>query len=129
MPVPTVSSGTFAAADVYRNLLHKRVSIRSHGKVVAHANAVIVTNVTFRVQAAGVQRIRNQGQREVVAYVRGDVTVLPGLAAGELPESARRVCFNPFQHDQFVLEDGTPVQAADAFYMTAPCGSWVINPR
>jgi hypothetical protein len=128
MPVPTVTSGSFAGADVYRNLLHKRVSIRSHGKVVAHADAVVVTGVTFRVQAAGVRRIRNQGQREVVAYVRGDVSVLPGPAF-RLPEGAVRVCFNPFLHDAFVLEDGTPVQAADAFYMTAPTGSWALNPR
>ncbi len=127
MPVPTISSGTFAAADVYRNLLHKRVSIRSGGKVVAHANCVVMTNVKFVVMAGKLARIRRLGQREVAAYVRGDVTVL--AEPPKLPANAKRVCFDPFKHASFVLEDGTPVAAADQFIMTAPCGSWVVGPR
>lgn len=127
MSIPTLARGAFAGADVYRNLLHKKVSIRSAGKVVGHAVGVVVTDVEFRVRPAGVQRIRRQGQREVVAYARGTVNVL--AAAPTLPEGAVRVCFDPYRHETFVLEDGTPVHAADAFYMAAPCGSWVVGPR
>jgi len=129
MPVPTLSSGSFEAADVYRNLLHKKVSIRLKGKVVAHAEAVIVSAPEFRVQLGKLAHLRRVGQKEVCAYVRGDVEILAQLPASALPEGAQRVCFDPYRHDTFVLADGTPVVAADLFIMTAPCGSWVVNPR
>jgi len=119
----------FASADVYRNLLHKKVSIRQGGKVVAHAETVVVRDPEFRVQHGKVARIRRVGQREVCAYVRGTATAQGALAASDLPEGAVRVCFNPFEDDAFRLADGTPVQAADLFIMTSPCGSWVVGPR
>lgn len=118
-------------ADIYRNLLKKCVSVRHAGKVVAYGTTVVATDVRFVVQAGKLARIRRLGQREICAYVRGTVTSLTDqqLLASDLPEGARRVCFNPYQHDAFVLEDGTPVVAADLFVMTSPCGSWVVNPR
>jgi hypothetical protein len=115
-------------ADVYRNLLRKCVSVRKGGKVVGYAQSVVVTSPTFRVAPAGVQRIRRQGQREVVAYVRGTV-VCASAEAVAIPSGAVRVCFNPFEHDTFVTEDGRPVHSADLFIMHTPCGSWAVNPR
>lgn len=114
-------------ADVYRNLLKHTVSVRLAGKVIAYGNTVLVTDVAFRVQPAGVKRIRARGQREVIAYARGDAQIVPDDTL--IPADAVRVCFNPFKHEQFVLEDGTPVTAADALYVTSPCGQWALNPR
>jgi hypothetical protein len=102
------------------------VSIRQHNKVVAYGNIVRVRNVEFRVRPAGVKRIRARGQREVIAWARGDAEILDAL---DLPSDAVRVCFDPFVHDSFVLTDGTPVHACDALYMTSPCGQWAVNPR
>jgi len=122
-----VTSGTFEGVDVYRNLLRHTVSIRSHGKVVAWSNDVTVTNVTFRVQPAGIARIRRQGQREVIAFARGTAQAHPGPVA--IPAEAVRVYFNPFEHAAFVLADGTPVVSADLLIVATPHGSWVVNPR
>jgi hypothetical protein len=126
--VDSCSTPISGAADAYRNLLRNCVSVRQHGKVVARGQTVVMTNVVFRVAPAGVQRIRRRHEREVVAYVRGTVESLSDEPLA-LPADAQRVCFNPFEHDTFVLEDGSPVWAADAFYMTSPCGSWAVNPR
>jgi len=122
-----VTSGTFTGVDVYRNLLRHTVSIRSRGKLVAWSNDVTVTDVMFRVQPAGIARIRRQGQREVIAFARGNATAHPGPVA--IPEGAVRVYFNPFEHDAFVLADGTPVRSADLLIVASPHGSWVVNPR
>jgi hypothetical protein len=115
-------------ADVYRNLLHKCVSVRQRGKVIARAQNTVMTNVEFRVRPAGVERIRRRNEREVIAYARGTVTQLCDDTAPAIPANARRVCFNPFQHSTFVLDDGTPVHRADVLIMHSPCGSWVVNP-
>lgn len=116
-------------ADVYRNLLHKCVSVRLKGKVIARSQNVLVQDVEFRVAPAGVARIRRRGEREVIAYARGTVVDLNDDTPPTIPADARPVHFNPFRHDTFVLDDGTPVYAADALFMHSPCGSWVVNPR
>lgn len=116
-------------SDVYRNLLHKCVSVREGGKVTARVQNVLVRDVEFRVKPAGVLRIRARGQREVVAYAKGTVEYMSDDTPAPLPANAQRVCFNPFQHDTFVLEDGTPVHFADVLIMMSPCGSYVVNPR
>jgi hypothetical protein len=114
--------------DVYRNLLRRCVSVRQNGKVVAYGQTVIVENVEFRVRPAGIQRVRTRNEREIVAYARGTVTHLSDTDTPALPDNAQRVCFNPYKHDTFVLEDGTPVHRADTLIMHSPCGSWVVNP-
>jgi hypothetical protein len=119
-------------ADIYRNLhpAHKGcVSIREHGKVTGYARNVVMLNVEFRVRPAGVQRIRRTGQREVVAYARGDIAELSDTEVPAIPDGAVRVCFNPHRDETFVLETGAPVHAADMLIMHSPCGSWVVNPR
>lgn len=115
--------------DVYRNLLRKCVSIRQHGKVTGYAQSVVLRDVTLRVRPAGVQRIRRRHEREIVAYVQGALESSSDNATLSLPADAQRVLFNPYEHDTFVLQDGTPVLTAAAFYMTTPCGSWVVGPN
>lgn len=123
----TLMQTPIANADVYRNLLKHCVSIRIGSKVAGYVQNVIVRDVVFRVRPAGVQRIRARGQREVIAYARGTVVSVEDGSA--IPAEAVPVHFNPFLHETFVLEDGTPVHSADALYMTSPCGSYVVNPK
>lgn len=117
-----------ANVDVYRNLLKHCVSVRAGTKVIGYVQNVAVRDVVFRVRPAGVTRIRARGQREVIAYARGTVTSVDE-STFSLPANAVPVHFNPFLHETFVLDDGTPVHSADALYMTSPCGSYVVNPR
>jgi hypothetical protein len=116
-------------ADAYRNLLRKCVSVRHGGKVIGRAQNMVMTDVEFRVRPAGVKRIRARGEREVIAYARGTIVELHDNTPPAIPAGAQKVCFNPFKHDTFVLENGAPVAYADVLIMHSPCGSWVINPR
>lgn len=109
--------------DVYRCLTRKAApwSIRDDGRVVGHQDTLALRDVTFRVSAAGVARIRRHSQREVVAYARGVLT-----ESGLVPASALRVRFDPYVAFTFTLDDGGPINAA-AFVAFLPDGScWAV---
>lgn len=116
------------ATEIYRNLLRHCVSVRDNGRVTGRYASVSMRDVTFTVRPAGVRRIRERHQREVIAWARGEITETSDTAIA-IPAGARPVHFNPFVHDTFVLDDGTPVHGADVLVMHSPCGSYVCNPR
>jgi hypothetical protein len=77
--------------------------VKQHGKVVGRdcvgraANA-IVTNVTFRVQPAGLQCIRRRHEREVIAFAKGTIVELYDGTPPAISANARRVCFDPWSN-------------------------------
>jgi hypothetical protein len=117
----------FERAEVYRNLNRRCVSVRVAGRVVAHATAVVVRDVEFRVQRGTVARVRRTGRRAVCAYARGAAEVVPGAAP--FLADAVRVHFNPHRGDEFTLDDGTPVRRARLLVMDSPTGAWVVGPE
>ena len=78
------------------------------GRVIAHVTDITLTGVQFRVQPAGLAKIRAEGRRAVCAYVIGtvaQVNTAPPLAG------RRRVTFNPYRADTFTCGD-EPIYAA-----------------
>ena len=64
--------------DVYRNLHKNCWSVRSreqhdYGKVVAHANSLVLDDAKFVVSQAGRNRVLKEKKKNVHAVVRGDV--------------------------------------------------------
>ena len=107
---------------VYYNL-HKggySVVSRATGRVVAWVQDITLTDVTFRVQPAGVRRIRERHQREVVAYVIGTIK---DVESGPDVAGMRQVAFNPYRADTFTI-DGEPIYAAPVVTFTGAYG-WV----
>jgi hypothetical protein len=105
-------------ADVYCDLRLKCTSIRAldgdnKGRVVSKPAYSVVHGVTFRVQAAGLQRIRTRKQREVVAFARGVASDSTPAEVADYAARGVRVHFNPYRADTFTLDDGTPVLGAD----------------
>jgi hypothetical protein len=96
--------------QVYWNL-HKNIwSIRNKGKVIAHRNALTLSDVTFRVQPAGRDRVRREGKKNVHAFACGtfDTRKISDSA------SMRKITYNPYKFDSFVYEDDlTPVTKCD----------------
>ncbi len=118
----------FATDDLHRNLRKKCVSIRQRGRIVAHPTTIVANDIELRVQPGGLASVRGAGVRAVCDYARAaQITVVDALPADLLARGVR-VHFNPFQQDSFVLEDGTPVDAAAGFLMISRIGSWVIDP-
>jgi hypothetical protein len=110
-----------AKVDVYWNLHKKLFSIRQNGKVIAHMGKLCLTDVDFRVQPAGRDRVRKTGRKNVHAYVKGEYNhALLSTISDEDMEDARRITYNPYQHDTFVYADDlTPVTHADRIVLIA----------
>lgn len=104
---------------VYRNLMRGDGvwwSISQRGLVVAHCRSVVIRGATFVVRAAGRDKVRRTGVKNVHAFVRGVVD--PWAAGLVLSHGApARVAYNPKSMDGFTtiepyvgrgLADGGP---------------------
>ena len=84
---------------------------------VEYAGTLTMTNATFAVQPAGLQKFRQTGQKNVHAYVRGEIVELLGNQV--LPRhNMREAYYNPKTCDTFVDKDtNEPLYEAAAVYM------------
>lgn len=100
---------------VYRNLHNGKLSIKdaSTGLVVGHADSVDVFMAKFTVSRAGVERIRRDKRKSVVATVDGGISWVRGFTSYKgrdyrscsphiVGGKARTVTFNPYLYDTFV---------------------------
>jgi len=102
--------------QVYWNL-HKNVwSVRHKGKVISHQGIICLSDVTFRVQPAGRDRVRREGKKNVHAFACGtyDTRSLPNSVIIRGGEGMRKITYNPYRFDSFVYDDDlTPVTKCD----------------
>lgn len=104
--------------EVYRNLNRGEgvwYSIRQGGRIVAHAQGVMLQDATFHVSEAGRQRVLATGRKNVHAWVRG--VLIPSGMGTSLDRGALhcRVNYNPFKGPSFVWKDAScdrPVKGA-----------------
>lgn len=89
--------------EVYRNLQNDKLSIRQKGLVIAYSDEIILSDVKFVVQPAGLRAARETGQRNVHAFVKGLIWDL------ELPMVINligvEVTYNPFKYNSFVYKE------------------------
>ena len=102
---------------VYRNLNANCYSIKQDGVVKAHADQVVLDNVTWTVSEAGRQRVIREGRKNVHAYAVGR------LAAYAYALDADAVYYNPYKVDGFRVADGglgsTRLTKSAAAYLNA----------
>ena len=110
--------------EVYRNLHRKTFSVREvGGRVVRHADAVLIGSATFVVRPAGRARVLREGKKNVHAFVRGTDNGTPraGLDALRLQEghfNVVRVRYNPYRFGSFVnAETEEPVTRAATVWL------------
>lgn len=89
--------------DVHRNLRQGGFSVLEHGTKVAHRHFLIMSDARFVVQPAGQVKARETGQRNVHAFVRGNVVA--GIY-GQIPSDQNfgdfdEITYNPFNDDFF----------------------------
>jgi hypothetical protein len=97
---------------VYYNLHLHTFSVVYKTKVVLHADYVKLGDVEFRVRKGGREKVRVDKQKNVHAFVIGDLIDYCEYPCENLPEesSTRVVTYNPYKHDSFVYKDTeTPV--------------------
>ena len=90
--------------QVYRNLHDKdgsrRWSIRQNGLVVAHADEIYLACCDFHVSAAGRNRVRREGKKNVHAFVDG-LRTNPDFFDGL--HKIGQFAYDPYIDDGFVL--------------------------
>lgn len=119
--------------QVYRNLHNGKLSIKSKktGLVVGHCDAVVMDGVNFKVSQSGVEKIRRERKKYVVAVVEGNVAEIDGFESYKnrelqltLQVPYRRlfgkvaVHFNPYKVNTFVTDEGYPVYEANKVIIT-----------
>lgn len=90
--------------QVYFNLRRRCWSVRQRGRVVGHANSLVLRDVTWRVQPSGRERVRREGRKNVHAYASGWVTHLILLDGTE-----QAVRYNPYELETFVVGSNQPL--------------------
>ena len=86
--------------QVYRNLTKGCWSLRSGGHVIAHRRRVTLRACMMRVREGGRQRVLHQGQRNVHAWVEGD------LVREMIDEVLVEIGYNPFFATTFTIRPG-----------------------
>lgn len=127
--------------SVYYNL-HKHcwsVKDQKTGHVIAHADSVTLSDSEFVVNEKGRERVLQQRQKNVHAFVRGKVTGIdlsdwmdkyPNRfeTVGESsrkPKKAVAIGYNPYKYSTFVNRaDETPVLASPKVVMKADRSVW-----
>ena len=105
---------------VYRNLTDKTLSIMDTRtkKVVGHTNKILLREVKFIVSKKGVERIRESGRKQVIAFAEGYFVNYLGLE-GEGPTEFKNweskyadseaIYFNPYKYYTFVNAVNEPI--------------------
>ena len=97
-----------AAVSVYWNLHQHRYSVKQRGLVVAHADSLNLRQVSYRVGAAGHQRVRDEKQKNVHATMHGY------LCDQEDHGDMTPVTYNPYKDTTFVtLPNRLPILVSD----------------
>jgi len=106
-------------AKVYRNLHKKCFSVvdLATGRVAAHQLQVVLKDASFRVSEAGRQRVLRTRNKNVHAYVRGELL----KTNFNFPDcEPREAWYNPYKVKTFVdKETNEPVKSA-SLVMLAP---------
>jgi hypothetical protein len=86
--------------EVYRNLTRHRWSVRRGGRVIGHRHEVMLRTCAMRVREGGRQRALHEGQRNVHAWIEGDLCE-DVVGAGMI-----EIGYNPFQASTFTVRPG-----------------------
>lgn len=62
--------------DIYWNSRKSLFSVKEKGKVILHTRSVFIENPKFVVYEAGRQRVIKKKQKNVPAFVRGEITTM-----------------------------------------------------
>jgi hypothetical protein len=100
---------------VYYNLHKKTFSVSYVNKVIMHADYVKLGDVEFRVRKGGRDRVRSEKQKNVHAFVIGNLLEYCEYPCNDIPNSSSNniITYNPYKNDSFVYkEGGEPIYTA-----------------
>ncbi len=124
--------------QVYRNLNRTTESGQSvysvrndKGLVEGHVTSISLLDPVFRVGKAGNERVRKEKRKNVHAYIQGKrmkgvPSYIKGLKWGN---EWRKVAYDPYKHEHFVLAEDESMKVVDAFIVEIDNeGVWAFKP-
>ncbi len=109
---------------VYRNLHKNCFSVKQDGLVRCHADHVTLEDCKFIVSKAGQKRVRDEGRKNVHAFVEGVLvntreadTIVDGTKSDAEMDAGKsdwkKAYYNPYTCDTFINQyDGSPLETA-----------------
>jgi hypothetical protein len=100
--------------EVYLNTHATAWSVRAKGKVIGHAPYFIsLVNATFHVQEGGRQRYLATGQKNVHAWIKGELVLDEYTKNGYAWLKTKTAIYHPKKHKSFIChETKKPVKEA-----------------
>ena len=91
---------------VYYNLHKHTFSVRYKDRVILHADFVKLKNVEFRVRQGGKEKVRTDKEKNVHAFVIGDLVDYCKYPCEDMPQESNNnvVTYNPYKYDSFVYK-------------------------
>lgn len=98
------------------------LSVKQPGEPMRYAATLLLKNATFTVGAAGLRRFRATGQKNVHAWVRGELLdeyrfIIPPADMYTNGAGWKEIRYNPVNCDSFQTLDGQPVKKAERVVM------------
>lgn len=92
---------------VYYNLHKHTFSIKDKKRVILHADYVKLGDVEFRVREGGKQKVRDEKQKNVHAFVIGNLLDYCQYPCENIPTEPNNniVTYNPYKYDSFVYKN------------------------
>lgn len=113
---------TKAAFYVYRNLTRKTFSVKHGGRVIEHADRILILSGNFKVNENGRQRVIREQKKYVHAFITttdGYIRDREGAIENSIEywdlnsRQKREVSYNPFKNETFIFRDsGEPVEGS-----------------
>ena len=91
--------------QVYYNIRRGDYSVRQSGRVIDHVDSIVLRDVRFNVAAAGRDKVRATGVKNVHATVSGYIMGARNMFTNRLLSNNGNidyVSYNPFKYDSFV---------------------------
>jgi hypothetical protein len=92
---------------VYYNLHKHTFSVKYKSKVILHADYVRLGDVEFRVTQGGKLQVRRENQKNVHAFVIGNLLDYYQYPCDNIPSEPNDniVTYNPYKYDSFVYKN------------------------
>ncbi|AJD82499.1 hypothetical protein SHEEN_81 [Mycobacterium phage Sheen] len=113
---------------VYRNLHRDQWSVRAasgphKGKVVGHADELVLWGTEFKVSEAGRQRVITEQKKNVHAGVQGFVSEAD---PDTLTVERRKLSYNPYRSGTFTVNE-VPVRVATGVHFDRDGKAWALG--
>lgn len=119
--------------EVYRNLHKGCFSVKHKGKVIQHTEELILKNAKYAVQPAGRLKVLKTNQKNVHAFVRGELLTDPDHEHifGQTWKSSlmSNVTYNPYIAGDFLAFSGLPILKSDFCWLYNNKRIMAINER